>query len=232
MKMKLFKKIKKDYKFAICSVIVGILLATAGFLALGKLTEEKAPNGVFVSNYIKGVVQLSVVEHQYTVIDEFNNSNEVDLFITKVNVPFTKKHFIGTFTGTINYGFYLGEMPKAKINDITKTVTFDIPEIYRLSHTIDDKSLKYFDEETNIFNPISIKDGDKFRADHKKDAEQQDIKDGVLDYVHTETQKKMEMIVHAKFDTYKDYKVKCNFTKQDTIKDKPKTNFAGKTIKE
>ena len=31
---------------------------------------------------------------------------------------------------------------------------------------------------------------------------------------------------------YKDYKVKCNFTKQDTIKDKPKTNFAGKTIKE
>jgi hypothetical protein len=42
----------------------------------------------------------------------------------------------------------------------------------------------------------------------------------------------MEMIVHAKFDTYKDYKVKCNFTKQDTIKDKPKTNFAGKTIKE
>lgn len=42
----------------------------------------------------------------------------------------------------------------------------------------------------------------------------------------------MEMIVRAKFDTYKDYKVKCNFTKQDTIKDKPKTNFAGKTIKE
>ena len=37
----------------------------------------------------------------------------------------------------------------------------------------------------------------------------------------------MEMIVRAKFDTYK-----CNFTKQDTIKDKPKTNFAGKTIKE
>ncbi|RGG94827.1 hypothetical protein DWW67_08905 [Coprobacillus sp. AF16-47] len=66
----------------------------------------------------------------------------------------------------------------------------------------------------------------------KKDAEQQDIEDGVLDYVHTKTQEKMEMIVHAKFDTYKDYKVKCNFTKQDTIKDKPKTNFAGKTIKE
>ena len=65
----------------------------------------------------------------------------------------------------------------------------------------------------------------------KKDAEQQDIEDGVLDYVHTKTQEKMEMIVHAKFDTYKDYKVKCNFTKQDTIKDKPKTNFAGKTIK-
>ncbi|MEE1447006.1 DUF4230 domain-containing protein [Coprobacillus sp. AM17-34] len=118
------------------------------------------------------------------------------------------------------------------MNDIKKTVTFDIPEIYRLSHTVDDKSLKYFDEETNIFNPISIKDGDKFRADYKKDAEQQDIEDGVLDYVHTKTQEKMEMIVHAKFDTYKDYKVKCNFTKQDTIKDKPKTNFAGKTIKE
>lgn len=44
--------------------------------------------------------------------------------------------------------------------------------------------------------------------------------------------KKWKWIVHAKFDTYKDYKVKCNFTKQDTIKDKPKTNFAGKTIKE
>ena len=42
----------------------------------------------------------------------------------------------------------------------------------------------------------------------------------------------MEMIVHAKFDTYKDYKVKCNFTKQDTIKDKPKTSFVGKPIKE
>ena len=66
----------------------------------------------------------------------------------------------------------------------------------------------------------------------KKDAEQQDIEDGVLDYVHTKTQEKMEMIVHAKFDTYKDYKVKCNFTKQDTIKDKPKTNFTGKTVKE
>lgn len=190
MKMKLFKKIKKDYKFAICSVIVGFLLATGVFLAVGKLTQEKEPTGVFVSNYIKGVAQLSVVEHQYTVIDEFNNSNKLDLTITEVKVPFTKKHFIGTFTGTINYGFDLGEMPKAKINDITKTVTFDIPEIYRLSHTIDDKSLKYFDEETNIFNPISIKDGDDFKVKNKKKAEQQDIEDGVLDYVHTETQKK------------------------------------------
>ena len=104
--------------------------------------------------------------------------------------------------------------------------------MYFLTYSYFDKSLKYFDEETNIFNPISIKDGDKFRADHKKDAEQQDIEDGVLDYVHTKTQEKMEMIVHAKFDTYKDYKVKCNFTKQDTIKDKPKTSFVGKTIKE
>ena len=42
----------------------------------------------------------------------------------------------------------------------------------------------------SIFNPISIKDGDKFRADYKKDAEQQDIEDGVLDYVHTKTQEK------------------------------------------
>ena len=39
----------------------------------------------------------------------------------------------------------------------------------------------------------------------------------------------MEMIVHAKFDTYKDYKVKCNFTKQDTIKDKPKTKSNDKS---
>ena len=39
----------------------------------------------------------------------------------------------------------------------------------------------------------------------------------------------MEMIVHAKFDTYKDYKVKCNFTKQDTIKDKP--TLQGKQLK-
>ena len=29
-----------------------------------------------------------------------------------------------------------------------------------------------------------------FRADYKKDAEQQDIEDGVLDYVHTKTQEK------------------------------------------
>ena len=64
--------------------------------------------------------------------------------------------------------------------------------------------LNIFFQNTNIFNPISIKDGDKFRADYKKDAEQQDIEDGVLDYVHTKTQEKMEMIVHAKFDTYKD----------------------------
>ena len=112
--MKLLKKIKKDYKSAICLMIVGFLLATGVFLAVGKLTQEKEPTGVFVSNYIKGVAQLSVVEHQYTVIDEFNNSNEVDLFITKVNVPFTKKHFIGTFTGTINYGFDLEEIEQAK----------------------------------------------------------------------------------------------------------------------
>ena len=62
--------------------------------------------------------------------------------------------------------------------------------MYFLTYSYFDKSLKYFDEETNIFNPISIKDGDKFRADYKKDAEQQDIEDGVLDYVHTKTQEK------------------------------------------
>lgn len=41
----------------------------------------------------------------------------------------------------------------------------------------------------------------------------------------------MEMIVHAKFDTYKDYKVKCNFTKQDTIKINQKQTLQGKQLK-
>ena len=180
--------------------------------------EEAVPPGRVIAESIQEISELSTLEYDYTYIGEFKKSRKLDFFIIDLNIPLTKKEFIASFNGTIKYGINLRDLKDAKVDDSKKTITIDMPEIGLLSHEIDLKSIKYWDEKNNLFNPLKPSDGDEFKRVHKKDAEIQAVERGILKRVQTHTKTVLTSFIQGIFPEYSDYKIICKYPKQKKIK--------------
>lgn len=209
------------------SFLLGAAVLMIVLLAFGNLKipffhnddeGESVPPGRVIAESIQEISELSTTEYDYTYIGEFKKSRKLDFFLIDLNIPLTKKEFIASFNGTIKYGIDLSKLGDAKVNDEEKTITLDMPEICLLSHEIDLKSIKYWDEKNNLFNPLKPSDGDTFKRIHKKDAETQAVDRGILKRVQDHTSTVLTSFVQNVFPEYKEYEVICNYPKQKTIK--------------
>lgn len=121
-------------------------------------------------------------------------------------VPFTDKKFIVAYEGFICAGVDLENLD-IQIHD--KTINIKIPKSKILSHTIDEKSIKVFDEKNSIFNPIKIEDYKNFSTDQKTVVEKDAIKKGLLKEADDKTQKAIEEILNVD-DLLRAYQIKVS----------------------
>ncbi len=173
-----------------------ILLITVGmgafFFGMNEAKSDLTPevSSSLISSKLIGVKELITVKYHYKNMGQF--SNQSTFYGWKV--PFTDKKFIVAYEGFICAGVDLENLD-IQIHD--KTINIKIPKSKILSHTIDEKSIKVFDEKNSIFNPIKIEDYKNFSTDQKTVVEKDAIKKGLLKEADDKTQKAIEEILNV-----------------------------------
>ena len=192
-------------------------------LLIGKITipfppDDDKDSSRPIGESIREISELATLEYDYTYIEEFKKSRELDFSFVDVDIPFTQKKFIASFDGTIKYGVNLKKIDEPEIDDVNKTITFSMPEIVLMSHEINFDSVKLWHKENNLFYPIQPNDTVEFEKENKARAEKQAIKRGIIEKVQDHTTSVITSFVHSLFPEYKDYKIVCEYPKQKTIK--------------
>lgn len=139
-------------------------------------------SNTIISSQIEKISELATLKYPY------RNAAKSDIPPVRIfnflDIPFTDKRIIVTYTGVIKFGV---DMSQAQINVInpeqegeSTTIQVQLPPSTILSHELDEKSWEYWDTTSYIFNPLKLEDGDALREEQKAAIEQQVAEDGLF----------------------------------------------------
>lgn len=213
--METLLKFSKKHLVTICTLIIFILI----LIILGNKISfgEKEDGSRIIGESIHSIAELATTEYDYTYVEEFSESSEVDLFVTKLSIPLTNKYFVGTFDGTIKYGVDLNNIKEKDImiDETKKIIVINMPEVIQLSHEAGKTT--FYAKDNNLLNPFTPEDSENFKYVHKEDAENKAFKRGILTRIQKDTELTIQTIINS-LPGYEDYKVKCKFPDQKNIK--------------
>ena len=109
--------------------------------------------------------ELSTAKYLYTGSVSITDQNTMDVFGTKVTLPFTDATYIFEFDGTIKAGYNLQDVKPYIENG--NTVVIELPPAEILSHETSEVTCVY--ERQNIANPLSAGEESKWIEDQKTD---------------------------------------------------------------
>lgn len=170
----------KTMKVLIAGILLGAMLLGGGYL-MGKMapdavTTEEEMEAVVVDSQVLSAGELITAKYMYTDLGQYENSKM--FYGTKI--PFTTSKFMLSYDGVIQAGIDLQQVA-VKADGLTKTVKVKVPEAAILGHTMDEESVKIFDEKSSLFNKISLQDYSEFFADQKKAIEEKAVGKGLLE---------------------------------------------------
>lgn len=146
-------------KFSLLLFVICVALFLGLFL---KPKDRTKIDSNIIKNKLVSVQELTTVKYNYTNMGQFENSNTFYGY----KIPFTSKKFIISYDGSVNIGVDLDNMD-VSIDSNKIKIKLDHAKI--LSHEIYEDSLKIFDEQNSIFNPIKLEDYNNFSKSQKKE---------------------------------------------------------------
>ncbi len=183
------REARKILTLALILALIAALCFGIGFLAGGR-SKETTPklSAVVVEHQLEQVSQLATARYRYTNMGQFEQSSD----FYGMKIPFSGKHFIVSYDGSILAGVDL-KQAEVKISDGKVTVT--LPEAQILSHEIDEESLKVFDETKNIFNPLTIENYNSFYTEQKKEMETKALESGLFSQAEEQAELVVKQII-------------------------------------
>lgn len=177
------KRLKSKIVQAIILLLLILLIACGCFIG-GVIFQNNQPqeeviptiNSIQIVNDIQSIGELATIKYIYTDIGKFENSQQFKGY----DIPLTTKSFILSWNGTIKAGVDTKEIT-INVNENNKTILVHISKAKILSHETDENSVEIFDENNNIFNPITLEDYNSFFAESKLEMEQRALDNGLLD---------------------------------------------------
>ena len=187
-------------KFSLLLFVICIFLFLGLFLRPKEKTEIDSN---IIKNKLVSVQELTTVKYNYTNMGQFENSNTFYGY----KIPFTSKKFIISYDGSVNIGVNLADMDVTMDSNKIK-IKLDHAKI--LSHEIYEDSLKIFDEQNSIFNPIRLEDYNNFSKSQKKKIENEIIEKGLLEKADKKTKKAIYDILNID-DLLEKYSLEIEF---------------------
>lgn len=159
--------------------ILVLLLLVIGLLAmllfgnggLAKYTSRTLEFG------LRDIGEFATQAGYYTNV---NTIKKPDRTIAGVPIPGTSSRAIMTYSGTIRAGLDFSQI-EISVDTIKKTVTLKMPAPRILTNEIDLESCEIYDEFSNIFNQIDIRNYNQSLGEMKTKAEAQARENGILE---------------------------------------------------
>lgn len=182
------------------SVLVGIIFLLT-FLLIFSNSKTKITNET-LGVQVKELKELTTIQYKYNNIATRNDWNR----LFNIKLPFTKSSFVVSYSGIIKIGIDLSET-KVEVDENNKKIKVILPEPKILSNDIDFSSLKVYDENTSIFNPVKIKEYFKQSNIAKENAEDDAKKSGVFEQSKEVAKKVITELLNTTKEIKEKYKI-------------------------
>lgn len=164
------KRAGSSLKSFVGGVVVGLVVGAVVVTLLFTYNPPDQREGdevdaAILMEEIAQISELATAEQSYTVAEKVSSSNTLfDL----VDIPFTEKFFILTYTGSVKAGVNLDD---ASIAVEGMTVRVTLPPAQILSDAIDTESFKTLHEQEGLFNPLHVDDVTQYLDKTRQEAE-------------------------------------------------------------
>lgn len=160
--------------FLICLAIILICITIiAGMLVQTRKNKVESRTVAFG---LRDIGELVTQAGYFTNVQK--NNKDQKLF--GVSVPFTTSQYIYSYDGIVKAGLDFSEL-EIQVDDANKIVTVTIPEVKIFDISIDNDSLKIYDESQSIFTPLHITDLNDAQIKLKEEVRQTAIDNGILE---------------------------------------------------
>ncbi|HHW81878.1 MAG TPA: DUF4230 domain-containing protein [Bacteroidales bacterium] len=154
--------------FILTTILLAILL-----FSNKSSKEELGYDSTAILNRVVPIQELALVKYNYSGVIGYKDF----LKILKMNVPLTEKSFLLKYNGYIKAGVDFENM---KVEVSGKDVHISLPRAKILDVSIDEKSIKVYNESMNAFNPLTISDYNKAIVREKETMSNSAISQGIL----------------------------------------------------
>ena len=154
-------------------ILTTILLAILLFSNKSSKEEEIGYDSTAILNRVVPIQELALVKYNYSGVIGYKDF----LKILKMNVPLTEKSFLLKYNGYIKAGV---DFENIKVEVSGKDVHISLPRAKILDVSIDEKSIKVYNESMNAFNPLTISDYNKAIVREKETMSNSAISQGIL----------------------------------------------------
>ncbi len=154
-------------------ILTTILLAILLFSNKSSKEEGLGYDSTAILNRVVPIQELALVKYNYSGVIGYKDF----LKILKMNVPLTEKSFLLKYNGYIKAGVDFENM---KVEVSGKDVHISLPRAKILDVSIDEKSIKVYNESMNAFNPLTISDYNKAIVREKETMSNSAISQGIL----------------------------------------------------
>lgn len=160
--------------FLICLVIILICITIiAGMLVQTKKNKMESRTVAFG---LRDIGELVTQAGYFTNVQ--NPSKDQKIF--GMSVPFTASQYIFSYDGVVKAGLDFSKI-EVQIDDANKLATVKLPKIEIFDISIDNESLKIYDESQSIFTPLHITDLNDAQKQLKEEVRQTAIDNGILE---------------------------------------------------
>ena len=160
--------------FLICLAIILICITIiAGMLVQTRKNKVESRTVAFG---LRDIGELVTQAGYFTNVQK--NNKDQKLF--GVSVPFTTSQYIYSYDGIVKAGLDFSEL-EIQVDDANKIVTVTMPEVKIFDISIDNDSLKIYDESQSIFTPLHITDLNDAQIKLKEEVRQTAIDNGILE---------------------------------------------------
>ena len=169
-KKKILKRVLKPNIITIINII--LVVGIVGIGIGSKLTGNSKTNKL----RFEDIGELATQVAYSTNVGVMDKSR--DLF--GISIPFTQSKYIYSYDYIIKAGLNFEDL-NYKVNEMSKTITVELPEIKVLSNEVDIDSLKVYHEDESIFTQIKLGDNNSQMKEMREEAEEHAIENGLLE---------------------------------------------------
>lgn len=147
-----------------------------------------------IAHQISEVSELATLRYRYR--NAAKSEEDPYKLFGAINVPFTGKSMIVSYSGTIMIGTDLSKA-NISVDHVFNTIRVRLNPCKIISNEIDEESWEFWDMSSSIFNPLTPQDDSNLRKEQKAVMEQLVMDDGLIDEANVKACTQVEALLRV-----------------------------------